>query len=280
MEHKKGLSRSSTQLTKPSPSIFSTIPNLNKDLVRIYDSYSGEPKIRDLNDNKKIAPLIDSVGRWRFYLGLKEEPSKEEIIINVNFIREHFASLSVSDIDRAIQMSVAGKLDVDNECYGKFSPLYISKILNAYSLHRNNAIQEVKLKLQKLEQDKPKVIDKNELAKSMYALFMSMHESSLKGEQYDDFGGVWYNKIRKYKWFEISKDLAQQAYNYGMKRISFEATQGSLRRVTLGEVMSLDDKKEKAKVYARSYIVNKWLLSIPDARVYAKKMFTKETLIE
>jgi hypothetical protein len=280
MEHKKGLSRSSTQLTKPSPSIFLTIPNLNKDLVRIYDSYSGEPKIRDLNDNKKIAPLIDSVGRWRFYLGLKEEPSKEEIIINVNFIREHFASLSVSDIDRAIQMSVAGKLDVDNECYGKFSPLYISKILNAYSLHRNNAIQEVKLKLQKLEQDKPKVIDKNELAKSMYALFMSMHESSLKGEQYDDFGGVWYNKIRKYKWFEISKDLAQQAYNYGMKRISFEATQGSLRRVTLGEVMSLDDKKEKAKVYARSYIVNKWLLSIPDPRVYAKKMFTKETLIE
>jgi hypothetical protein len=267
-------------LTKPSPSIFSTIPNLNKDLVRIYDSYSGEPKIRDLNDNKKIAPLIDSVGRWRFYLGLKEEPSKEEIIINVNFIREHFASLSVSDIDRAIQMSVAGKLDVDNECYGKFSPLYISKILNAYSLHRNNAIQEVKLKLQKLEQDKPKVIDKNELAKSMYALFMSMHESSLKGEQYDDFGGVWYNKIRKYKWFEISKDLAQQAYNYGMKRISFEATQGSLRRVTLGEVMSLDDKKEKAKVYARSYIVNKWLLSISDAKVYAKKMFTKETLIE
>jgi hypothetical protein len=280
MEHKKGLSRSSTQLTKPSPSIFLTIPNLNKDLVRIYDSYSGEPKIRDLNDNKKIAPLIDSVGRWRFYLGLKEEPSKEEIIINVNFIREHFASLSVSDIDRAIQMSVAGKLDVDNECYGKFSPLYISKILNAYSLHRNNAIQEVKLKLQKLEQDKPKVIDKNELAKSMYALFMSMHESSLKGEQYDDFGGVWYNKIRKYKWFEISKDLAQQAYNYGMKRISFEATQGSLRRVTLGEVMSLDDKKEKAKVYARSYIVNKWLLSISDAKVYAKKMFTKETLIE
>ncbi len=267
-------------MTKPSPSIFLTIPNLNKDLVRIYDSYSGEPKIRDLNDNKKIAPLIDSVGRWRFYLGLKEEPSKEEIIINVNFIREHFASLSVSDIDRAIQMSVAGKLDVDNECYGKFSPLYISKILNAYSLHRNNAIQEVKLKLQKLEQDKPKVIDKNELAKSMYALFMSMHESSLKGEQYDDFGGVWYNKIRKYKWFEISKDLAQQAYNYGMKRISFEATQGSLRRVTLGEVMSLDDKKEKAKVYARSYIVNKWLLSISDAKVYAKKMFTKETLIE
>jgi hypothetical protein len=65
-----------------------------------------------------------------------------------------------------------------------------------------------------------------------------------------------------------------------MKRISFEATQGSLRRVTLGEVMSLDDKKEKAKVYARSYIVNKWLLSISDAKVYAKKMFTKETLIE
>lgn len=267
-------------MTKPSPSIFSTIPNLNKDLVFIYDSYAGEPKIRDLTDNKKIAPLIDSVGRWRFYLGLKDEPSKEEIIINVNFIREHFASLAVSDIDRAIQMSVAGKLEVDNECYGKFSPLYISKILNAYSLHRNNAIQEVKVKLNKLEQEKPKAIDKEDLAKSMYALFMSMHQSAVAGEQYDDFGAVWYNKIRKYKWFAISKELAQSAYDYGMKRISFEATQGSLRRVSLGEVMSLDNKKEKAKVYARSYIVNKWLLSIPEPLEYAKKMFTKEKLIQ
>ena len=267
-------------MTKPSPSIFLTIPNLNKDLVRIYDSYSGEPKIRELNDNKKIAPLIDSVGRWRFYLGIKEEPSKEEIIINVNFIRDHFASLAVSDIDRAIQMSVAGKLDVDNECYGKFSPLYISKILNAYSLHRNNAIQEVKVKLNKLEQEKPKVLNTEELAKSMYNLFLSIHKSSLEGELYDDFGGVWYNKIRKYNWFEISKDLAQQAYDYGMKRVSFEATQGSLRRVSIGEVMSLDDKKEKAKVYARSYIVNKWLLSIPEPLTYAKKMFTKQKLIQ
>ena len=65
-----------------------------------------------------------------------------------------------------------------------------------------------------------------------------------------------------------------------MKRVSFEATQGSLRRVSIGEVMSLDDKKEKAKVYARSYIVNKWLLSIPEPLTYAKKMFTKQKLIQ
>lgn len=266
-------------MTKPNHSISSVIPSLNKDQARIYDSFVKDVKIRDLNDNKKLSPLIDAVGRWRFYLGLKEEPSKEELIVNVQFIKEHFGNLSVADIDRAIQMSVAGKLDVDNECYGKFSPIYISRILNAYSEHRNKSIQEVKIKLSKIESEKPKPIDKQQLARDMYDLFIQMHAKAIKGEFYDDFGDVWYNKIRKHKWMDISKMLAQEAYDYGLKRISYESSQGALIRIRLGEVMSLNDKKEKAKVYARSYIVNVWLKSIKDPKDYSKKMFTRDNLI-
>jgi len=106
-----------------------------------------------------------------------------------------------------------------------------------------------------------------------------MHAKAIKGEFYDDFGDVWYNKIRKHKWMDISKMLAQEAYDYGLKRISYESSQGALIRIRLGEVMPLNDKKEKAKAYARSYIVNVWLKSIKDPKDYSKKMFTIDNLI-
>lgn len=279
MESKKDLSRPNKQLTKPSHSISSVIPNLNAELTKIYDSFQGELKIRQIVSNKQLAPLIEAVGRWRFFLGLKDEPSKEEIIVNVTFIREHFGALSVSDIDRAIQMSVAGKLDVDNECYGKFSPIYISRILNAYSEHRNKSIQDVKNRISKIEQAKPKEIDKEQLAIDMYRLFLKMHKEYLEGTFYDDFGGVWYNKIRKNSWMDISKQLAQEAYDYGKKRINAEAAQGALRRISIGQVISNEDRADKAKAYARSYIVNQWLKSIKEPKAYAKKFFTRDALI-
>jgi hypothetical protein len=280
MESKNGLSKPNKQLTKPKTTISSVIPNLNAEVVKIYDSFQNEPRIRNITTNKELAPLIDAVGRWRFFLGLKEDPSKEEIIINVTFIREHYDALATSDIERAIQLSVAGKLDVDNECYGKFSPIYISRILNSYVEHRNKTIGEVKAKLNKLEAEKPKEVDTKQLAKDMYDLFLKIHEDANKGQLYDDFGDVWYNKIRKHGWFEISKPLAQEAFDYGKKRVNAEAAQGALRRITLGQIMSNEDRSAKAKAYARSFIVNTWLKSIKNPVDYAKKTFTKQTLIE
>jgi len=279
MEASKALSKINSGAVKKANSIISVIPNLGAELTKIYDSFQNEPKIRQIVNNKQLSPLIDAVGRWRFFLGLKDEPSKEEIIVNVTFIREHFGSLAVSDIDRAIQMSVAGKLDVDNECYGKFSPIYISRILNAYVEHRNRSIQEVKNRLVKIEQAKPKQIDREQLAIDMYVLYLKIHKEVKDGTFYDDFGDVWYNKIRKHKWMDISKQLAQEAYDYGKKRVAKEATQGALRRISMNQVMSPEDKSAKAKDYARSYIVNEWFKSIDEPKAYAKKIFTKETLI-
>jgi len=65
-------------------------------------------------------------------VGLTDKVDDKDIITLTKFTEEAFPNLTIEDIKLAINLSMKGSLDADIECYGNFSPLYISKILNAY----------------------------------------------------------------------------------------------------------------------------------------------------
>ena len=69
--------------------------------------------------------------------------SEEELKINVQFIKTNYPKFTLKDIDIAINWSLQGNLDVNVEPYGAFSPLYISRILNAYGAKSEQMINEV-----------------------------------------------------------------------------------------------------------------------------------------
>ena len=80
------------------------------------------------------------VTKWRIMLGLSKEMSEEELKINVQFIKSNYQKFTLKDIDIAINWSLQGKLGVTVEPYGAFSPLYISRILNAYGAKAEDMI--------------------------------------------------------------------------------------------------------------------------------------------
>ena len=108
------------------------------------------------NDDKKLSEftskqdkvnLIKSITSWRLHLGIREKMSEEELIINMNFLKESYPKISLEDIRLAIKYSLNGTLDVNPEAFGSFSPLYISKVINAYLTYKReelNAIQSRK----------------------------------------------------------------------------------------------------------------------------------------
>jgi hypothetical protein len=89
-------------------------------------------KISEFTENAQMNNLLKEVTTWRLHLGIREDASKEEFLLVTNFIRENYSELSVAEIKLAYNYALTGKLDVEIEAYGKFSPLYIAKILNAY----------------------------------------------------------------------------------------------------------------------------------------------------
>lgn len=273
MSNKEGLTRHNAQLTKQSSSISLEIPSLNKSQVKIYDIFTNQPPIREISTNDELAPLIDVIGKWRFYLGIKEEPSKQEMIINTNFVRENFGALRIGDIHEAINLSVAGKLDCDNEAYNNFSPLYIGRILNAYNEYRNQIIGQVKRQISIQESKKASELSQDEKNQLWKTSFLSAWNIVKSGGFFEDYGHSWYDYIKKNKLVTNSKELTENALEYAKKRILEEKPNAKSLRDFVNEVYTPRvDENEMKNRYARFFVVNFWLQSIEKGEDYVHEI--------
>lgn len=231
-----------------------------------------------MKTNKELEGVIDAVGKWRFYLGIKEKATPEEIVILVNFIKDHFGNLTVADIHEAMTMSIAGKLDVDNETYGNFSPLYVSRILNAYQNERNKIIGECKRLLKKHEAEKPKPkVSAEVIYKNMRLAIIRNWHTVKEGKFLYDYGSVMYRYIKHNKLMKPSEELIEKARAFGVQQALEDGREGALLRVNMSHVATSEQREERAKTYSRFYIVNEWFKSIPNEKELLK-VITKESI--
>lgn len=90
-------------------------------------------------DNHKQA-LVSVITEWAFMVGTKEANTREENLINVKFIITNYGDFTLDEVRNAMNWSLTSMLDVDASCYGRFAPMYISKILNSYVKKRSEVI--------------------------------------------------------------------------------------------------------------------------------------------
>ena len=104
------------------------------------------PRLKDYDfTNTKHKALISMVlTEWSFMIGTKDANTPEENLINAKFIVSEYEDVTVEEIRQAMKWSITGKLSIDAACYGKFSPMYIAKILNAYLNERDSVMFTLK----------------------------------------------------------------------------------------------------------------------------------------
>lgn len=68
-------------------------------------------------------------------------PAEIEKAVLIGHIYENYSGHTLDEIKLAFDMAIAGKLDIDANCYENFSCLYFSNVMNAY---RKWAAQEYK----------------------------------------------------------------------------------------------------------------------------------------
>lgn len=248
-------------MTKQSKSIGLVKSKFNDNKIKIYEAYRGLKRICDFKTNDELKPLIDLVGKWRYYIGIKEELSQEELFMNVTFIRENFNELNLVDIDQAINLSLKGDLNVDVEHYQSFTPLYISKILKAYKEYRGRIICEIRDRIEKLE-SVPKeatIEERIELTKSsLQSMFNSRAD-----DRFYDYGGVTYDFIKRNELMLFSKELVKEAMLFGKKEQQKKVRNSAYKDVLLGGNKNLISERERKEAmirsYARTFVVKKWL---------------------
>tara|TARA_B110000093_G_C12920581_1_gene388990 strand:- start:461 stop:1267 length:807 start_codon:yes stop_codon:yes gene_type:complete len=253
-------------LTKQSKSIGLIKSDFSDNKIKIYEAYRGLKKIRDFTSNDELKPLIDLVGKWRYYIGIKEELSQEELFVNLNFIRENFNELNLVDIKQAIDLSIKGDLEVEAEHYQNFTPLYISKILNAYKVYRGKVIYAIRDKVSKIENQpkEPTLNEKVEITKTSLESMFSNRED----KRFYDYGGVTYDFIKRNSLLVFSKSLVEEAMEYGKKESVKEIRKSTYADVIQSSNKNYNNAKEKKdsviRNSARNYVVQKWLNSFSE----------------
>lgn len=211
--------------------------------------------------------LIDVVAKWKWMVGVvnnnqSEDDTAQELALLSTFIYNTYNSLKIDEINLAIQLSLSNKLDCDVNTYNSFSPLYVSRILNAYLEYKrkiNSDITERKLIEDNKEMYNVEVTPKYKM-ESMIELIRYLYDDYKKTGIVNDYFNTLYNYFRRTNRLKPNKDIIDNAINYG-KGESSKHINSYFADALKGEK---PNKEYIEKRYSRNYCVQLYFSEIDD----------------
>jgi hypothetical protein len=241
---------------------FNELKRVSQGEIAIFNANLNNKKFKDYKTEKDLQLMNSLITRWANYIGLKQ-PQAIELNTLSNSIKENFPNFNHYDLNEMITLLVNGKLETDAQHYGNLSVIYCLKVLRAYQDYKFEVLHKIREEIRKIEEEKPKPINKEERLSNFKELLIHAKESSHK-DNYVDSGSVIYYFAWKNKLMPISEQLKLEAIAYGEKRYLeekkkkyLEATVKNHSYKTLSDLKF--QEKDTVNKYAREYVVNLWL---------------------
>jgi len=249
-----------------SVSITKTLPNTTSKEISIYNSHITDKKLREFSTKEDLMLMNSLIVRWANYVGV-ETPEASQINLLANFIKEHFPTFNAYDLKECISMLASQSLETDAEHYGKISPIYVSKVLKAYQEHKNNVVFKVRENIEKLKEAEVVPMPNEERIANFKKLLTIAKGENTQGLTYIDSGDSIYNFVKYNKLIALSKELIEEAMDYGNKlyieQRKKKVTETVIKNQNFKRVADMQFEKEDIiKKYAREYVVNRFLLQL------------------
>jgi len=215
-----------------------------------------------------ITKLIGMVTKWRIMLGLSKEMSEEELKINVQFIKSNYQKFTLKDIDIAINWSLQGKLGVTVEPYGAFSPLYISRILNAYGAKAEDMINEI-MQRRKMESrlqaaEKTVLTYEETITQRRNYVVWFIDKIKTDNKYLGDFDNIMWDFLTKYNLIKVNEKWTEEASEFADGEILRENMDEGYAKFY--DKLQFNDKKVEMKkrreMYGRYYLLKKFCQTI------------------
>ena len=249
-----------------SVSITKTLPNTTSKEISIYNSHITDKKLKEFSTKEDLMLMNSLIVRWANYVGV-ETPEASQINMLANFIKEHFPTFNAYDLKECISMLASQSLETDAEHYGKISPIYVSKVLKAYQEHKNNVVFKVRENIEKLKEAEVVPMPNEERISNFKKLLTIAKGENTQGLTYIDSGDSIYNFIKYNKLIALTKELIDEAMDYGSKlyieQRKKKVTETVIKNQNFKRVADMQFEKEDIiKKYAREYVVNRFLLQL------------------
>jgi hypothetical protein len=264
------------KLSKQQNSVLITnvLPNTTSKEISIYNAHVTDKRLREFSTKEDLMLMNSLIVRWATYVGV-ETPEASQINMLANFIKEHFATFNAYDLKECISMLASQSLETDAEHYGKISPIYVSKVLKAYQEHKNNVVFKVRENIEKLRETEVVPMPNKERIANFKKLLTIAKGENTQGLTYIDSGDSIYNFVKFNKLIPLSKELIDEAMDYGSKlyieQRKKKVTETVIKNQNFKRVADMQFEKEDIiKKYAREFVVNRFLLKLELAELLQK----------
>lgn len=244
-------------------------------------AFEGKEPLR-INYKQKISEVIDVLAKWRWMSGVNNTQSEEEIghelAIIAKFVLDNYENITVDEISLAIDLSLTDKLDADVRTFNTFTPMYVSRILNAYIEYRRRMYNELMLRNEieknKIENQKSTKPSPEEELQTTRELISDFYRKYKETGEVEDFFNILYNYLRKTKKINPSKQVIDEAMLYG-KRKAKEHIKTYFEDAIGRTNMEESQIEIVEKRYARNYCVQKFFDTL-DLEDFLSKMQISE----
>lgn len=236
--------------------------------------------------NADMNVLKGMIVKWVYMLGLTNKVDEKDIIALTKITQDLFPKITLKQLELAIKYSMQGVLGVDIECYGNFSPLYISKILNAYLKFSREKIHEVSWRTKSIErmdeQKKLAIPYSEEVASTRKIIKLYIERVTTTTQYIGDFNNTIWEMLKRLGYLDPKKIDLEQADEWADNRVRLESVSTEAKRYNK---MSPQQKEKEMslykKLYGRYYVLKtifrtmsnpmEWLDQLPDEAILPKK---------
>lgn len=218
-----------------------------------------KPNLQLMDGTESMPKLIDVLAKWRWMSGVSsnnqsEEDIAKELVLIADFVFRNYPKLSIEEISLSIDLSLTNTFDIDVNAYNSFSPMYVSRILNAYLEYKRGLYNTISAKKdleesRKYLEKKPTPLEKMNSMVELIKYFYDEYKSI--GEVKDHFNAI-YHFLKRTNRISLSKEIIDEALKYGKER--------SANHVSTHWDMfdrNKPDGEDIVKRFARNYCVQK-----------------------
>lgn len=224
--------------------------------LELVDTLFSVPAIKEtLNEKETKEAIIEAMGKWVYMSGCANPVGARELGFIAKFIFDNYADLNLKELNLSIDLALTGKLDVDPQTYGFFSPAYVARILNAYKDYKVEASRELAIK--KANKDMRDKIEREALYEETpedklerLRFFIRECDKNLKaGAKIVDFGHYVWNFLKRKELIKLTKEEITQAQIYARQRLTQDKQEDML-----GHLIS---EAQEEKRYAREWCLRR-----------------------
>lgn len=169
-------------------------------------------------EESELGSLLNCIGKWAAALGVTKDITSVDIKMISTFIFNQFGNLTIKEIEYAIQLSLANKLDCDAELYGRgLSVSYVGKILSAYIEYKRSELRDLNYRLQLQKDSRTKEITPKDKMDSTKETIVMVYREFEKTKLVNDPFNTIYKFIRRTKLFKPTDEQIEQGMEFGKK---------------------------------------------------------------